>query len=86
MKDSGIVQTENRKESAIMSANYSKLRGKIKEVYGVQDSFAAAIGMDRSTLSLKLNGKSDWTREEIVKSCHALNIPFTEVSAYFFDV
>lgn len=69
-----------------MSANYSKLRGKIKEVYGVQDSFATAIGMDRSTLSLKLNGKSDWTREEIVKSCHALNIPFTEVSAYFFDV
>lgn len=68
-----------------MSANYAKLRGKIKEVYGIQDSFANAIGMDRSTLSLKLNGKSDWTREEIVKSCHVLNIPIVEVPAYFFD-
>lgn len=69
-----------------MSANYSKLRGKIKEIYGIQDAFAAAIGMDRSTLSLKLNGKSDWTREEIVKSCHALYIPLSKVPAYFFDV
>ena len=46
-----------------MSASYAKLRGKIKEKFGSQDSFAAAMEMDRSTLSLKLNGKSDWTRK-----------------------
>lgn len=67
-----------------MCANYSKLRGKIKEVFGSQDAFATAMGIDRSTLSLKLNGKSDWTRLEIEKACPLLNIPIVEVYAYFF--
>lgn len=69
-----------------MSASYAKLRGKIKEKYGSQDNFAAAMEMDRSTLSLKLNGKSDWTRTEIEKSCYLLQISAVEVYAYFFTV
>lgn len=69
-----------------MCANYSKLRGKIKEVFGRQDDFAVEMGMDRSTLSLKLNGKSDWTRLEIEKACLLLGIPVEEVHAYFFAV
>lgn len=67
-----------------MSASYAKLRGKIKEKYGSQDNFAAAMEMDRSTLSLKLNGKSDWTRTEIEKSCYLLQISAVDVYAYFF--
>lgn len=69
-----------------MSASYAKLRGRIKEMYGIQDNFAAAMEMDRSTLSLKLNGKSDWTRLEIEKSCALLRIPLAEAHAYFFTV
>lgn len=69
-----------------MSANYSKLRGKIKEKFGSQDNFAAALGMDRSTLSLKLNGKSDWTLPEIDKSCSLLHIPVEDVYKYFFTI
>lgn len=69
-----------------MGASYAKLRGKIKEMYGSQDNFAAAIGMDRSTLSIKLNGKSDWTRTEIEKSCVLLEIPFVEAFNYFFTM
>lgn len=69
-----------------MSANYAKLRGRIKELYGSQDNFALALAMDRSTLSLKLSGKSDWTRQEIVKSCGLLHIPIADVSAYFFTI
>lgn len=69
-----------------MSANYAKLRGKIKEKFGSQDNFAEAMGMDRSTLSLKLNGKSDWTRTEIEKACALLDIPLSEAYAYFFTV
>jgi hypothetical protein len=65
-------------------ANYAKLRGKIKEVFGSQDSFTLAMGMNRSTLSQKLNGKSDWTRLEIEKACSILGIPVIEVHAYFF--
>lgn len=69
-----------------MSANYAKLRGKIREVFGTQDAFAAAMEMDRSTLSLKLNGKSDWTLPEIDKSCALLYIPVADVYKYFFTV
>lgn len=67
-----------------MSANYSKLRGIIREKYGRQSDFAAVLHIDRSTLSLKLSGKSDWTREEIENSCIALGIPFSDAHSYFF--
>lgn len=66
--------------------SYSKLRGKIKEVFGTQDAFAQAMGMDRSTLSLKLNNKSEWTMTEIEKACCLLGIPINEVYLYFFTV
>lgn len=69
-----------------MSASYAKLRGRIKEKFGTQDNFAAAMEMDRSTLSLKLNGKSNWTSTEIEKACILLEIPLAEAHAYFFTV
>lgn len=69
-----------------MSASYAKLRGKIREVFGSQDAFALDMGMDRSTVSLKLNGKSDWTRNEIEKACYLLHIPIEEVHDYFFTL
>lgn len=64
--------------------SYSKLRGKIREVFGTQEAFASEMGMDCSTLSLKLNGKSEWTRLEIEKACDLLFIPVVEVHLYFF--
>lgn len=66
--------------------SYAKLRGKIKEVYGTQDAFAEAIGVDRSTMSQKLNGKSVWTATEIMKACEVLKISVDKVHLYFFTV
>lgn len=66
--------------------SYAKLRGKIKEVFETQERFAEAMGMDCSTLSLKLNGKSEWSRIEIEKACNLLGIQIEEVYAYFFTV
>lgn len=63
---------------------YSKLRGRIIEKFGSQKDFAMAMGMNVSTLSLKLNGKSEWTREEIEKACHLLDILLEDVHFYFF--
>ena len=63
---------------------YSKLRGKIREVYGNNKNFADALGMDLSSLSAKLNNKSPWKREEIEKACELLHIPIEEVHLYFF--
>lgn len=64
--------------------SYAKLRGKIREVFGTNDAFAAAICKDSSTISAKLNGKTQWNREEIEKACELLNIPIEEVHIYFF--
>lgn len=64
--------------------SYAKLRGRIKEIFGTQEAFAAAMEMDKSTLSLKLNGRYEFNRLEIEKACEALQIPFDEIGAYFF--
>lgn len=69
-----------------MSRNYARLRGKIREVYGAESAFADALGMSRSTLSKKLNGKNDWSRSEIEKCSELLNIPVADVYAYFFTL
>jgi len=64
--------------------DFGKLYGKIREVYGTQEAFAAAIGMNRSTLNLRLNGKADWKINEVVKACELLCIPADEAHLYFF--
>ena len=69
-----------------MSASYAKLRGRIREKFGTQSEFAEAMNMNRSTLSLKLSGKSDWTALEIEQACSLLEVPLAEAHAYFFTV
>lgn len=64
--------------------SYSKLRGKIREMYGTNANFATVMSMDLSTLSLKLNNKTPWKREEIEKACGVLEIPIEDVYLYFF--
>ena len=64
--------------------SYSKLRGKIKEVFGTQDAFAAAMDMNPATLSAKLNNRLDWSRSEMEKACTLLGISLMEMHIYFF--
>jgi transcriptional regulator with XRE-family HTH domain len=64
--------------------SYAKLRGKIREVFGRQENFAEAMGIDPSTLSAKLNNKSPWTREDIELVCELLHIDLLEIPEYFF--
>lgn len=66
--------------------SYAKLRGKIREVFCTNERFAAAMEMDASSLSSKLNNKTPWKREEIEKACALLGIPIEEVYLYFFTV
>ena len=67
-----------------MSYNYSKLRGRIKELGYTQEKLANEIGRDRSSLSLKLNGKAKFTAKEIDCICKVLDISNDEIAAYFF--
>ena len=64
--------------------SYPKLRGRIREVYGTQAAFAAAIKKDEATISSKLTGKTDWTRQEIETVCRLLDIPLIQAHEYFF--
>lgn len=63
---------------------FGKLRGRIREKFKTQESFARAVNMGEGTVSKKLNGHSEWTREEMVAVCQALGIPLAEAHIYFF--
>ena len=63
---------------------YAKLRGAIRTKFNTQEAFAKAIKMHPSTLSSKLNGRSEWSYNEVVASCKVLDIALEKAAAYFF--
>jgi len=67
-----------------MAFNYSKLRGRIREVFGTQDRFAEAMGRSNTSISQKLNNKSEWTQKEISRAVEVLGIDDVDIPAYFF--
>ena len=64
--------------------DYSKLRGAIREKFGTQDAFAKALGISYASLNAKLNGRTEWKTNEIVKACQLLDIPLEQAHEYFF--
>ena len=64
---------------------YAKLRGAARERLGSEGVLAVKLGMYRVTLSKKLNGKTDWKKNEIEKTLEYLVIPRSEVYDYFFS-
>lgn len=68
-----------------MSYNYSKLKGRIVEYYGKQQSFAVAMGWSERTCSLKLSNQVFWKQPEISKASILLNIDKNDLQLYFFD-
>ena len=66
--------------------DYSKLRGRIREKYGTEDSFSDVIGLSNPALSSKLNNKVGFRSEEIERCCNLLEIPDHEIKLYFFTL
>ena len=66
--------------------DYSKLLGRLKEKSLTQEKFAELMGMSGTTLSKKLNGKSEWTQAEMNKACEILEINPEEIPVYCFKV
>ena len=54
---------------------YAEVRGAIRAKFGTQQAFAKAMDMHYSTLSSKLSGKTDWTRQEMEDACKLLELP-----------
>ena len=64
--------------------DYSKLKGKIREVCGTNTVFAQKLGCSLNTLSLKLNNKYEFTQGDIIRSTKILNIAVDDIADYFF--
>lgn len=62
--------------------DYSKLKGKIVEVYGTQGKFAEALGINENSLSSKLRNTSNFKQDEITKAIDLLAIE--NPTPYFF--
>ena len=67
-----------------MEFDYSKLRGRIREICGTQEAFADLMGISKPTMSAKLNNKSEFTQPEIIKAVNVLSLGYDEISPYFF--
>lgn len=67
-----------------MEWEYSKLRGKIREVCSTQDLFAEKLGISRVSLSQRLNNQLEFSQDEIFKSCSILGIRKEDIPIYFF--
>lgn len=68
-----------------MRFNYSKLRGKIKELGYSEESVAQKIGISPSSFNNKLNGKTNLSSKEIYLISNLLNISDGEFIVYFFS-
>ena len=67
-----------------MSFDYSKLLGRIVEIFGTRGAFGEAMGWANSTLWAKLNNKVEWTQGEIKRGARLLSIEDGDISLYFF--
>lgn len=78
------MKKESSNNAVSIKYNYSKLLGKIKEMYDTQEKFALALGIGRVSLSQRLNGKLEFSQNEILKSCDLLKIKKKDIPLYFF--
>ena len=65
------------------SYDYRKLRGRIKEKFGTQAEFSKRQGISDVSVSNKLNNVVDWGQEEMEHAISVLDIPESDIHAYF---
>lgn len=65
---------------------YAELRGLIVARFHTILAFAKAMELSPSTISAKLNGRTEWTAVEIVRACELLGVPLENAYIYFFCV
>lgn len=68
-----------------MQFDHSKLRGRIREKLGTEQEFQKRMGFSKFTTTNRLNGASFFKTDEIKLACVILDIPASEIPAYFFS-
>lgn len=66
--------------------DYSQLRARTAELGETDRAVAKAAKMTPSTYSLKLNGKGEFSQEQICNICDYLRICYADIPRYFFAV
>ncbi len=64
--------------------DYSKLKGRIKEVCSTQENYAKHLGLSRVSVSLRLTNQQEFTQAEILRSAEILRFPVRDIPDYFF--
>ena len=64
--------------------DYSKLKGRIKEKFNNQKDFAKALNISEVALTNKLNNRTKFNQDEIIKCVELLVIDWQDIPLYFF--
>ena len=64
--------------------DYSKLKGRITEVFGTRKAFGKAMGWSSVTLTVRLNDEAQWRQDEIDKAVELLRLDQSVIGEYFF--
>ncbi len=67
-----------------MTYKYNKLHGRIVEKFGSQERFAEALNLSRTSVSKKMNCRSGFSQNDIIKWSTLLEIEPIEYGEYFF--
>ena len=67
-----------------MNFSYNKLRGRIIEKYGTQSAFVKEFGVSENAFSQKMNNKTRFNSDDVIKIVKMLDIKENEIHQYFF--
>jgi hypothetical protein len=66
--------------------DYSRLKGRIREIFNTQEAFALAVGLSERSLSLKLSSARGWKQDQIMKAIEVLGLTEEDIQPYFFTI
>lgn len=64
--------------------DYSKLKGKVREVFRTNEAYASFLGISEASLYEKYKSESYFNQNQIDKSMHKFNEGPEMIPAYFF--
>lgn len=67
-----------------MNYDFSKLKGKIRELGLTQSEYAKCIGITEQTLNMRFKNKRPFTQPEIEKTMILFDEPVENIHIYFF--
>lgn len=64
--------------------DFSLLTGRIVAKFGSRKAFAEAMGILPAGITSRLQNKTRWQPDEIIRACKLLGVPNEKIHLYFF--